>query len=357
MIPEGAKEIVFAIPGDVDTPTGGYVYDRRVMQQLRDRGHRVTHLALGASFPDPSAKDTADATDQLGAIHPGRVVLIDGLALGALEPGVLATVRAPIVALIHHPLAFEGGLEDARRNELHRIERDNLAQCVAVIVTSPATALLLVDNYDVPAERITFARPGTDPVVFSHQPTSPPLIVSVGSLSLRKGHDILLKALKNIEHLPWQAVIAGSARDEAYSIELHRLVNHEGLSDRVTLAGEVTAESLRRLYSEASVFALATRFEGYGMVFDEAMVYGLPIVSCAVGAVPDTVAPGAGILVPADDPGAFADALQTVLANDARRATMAAASHQAGLSLPPWSLTADIIASVLNKAGSGRLGA
>lgn len=352
---EGTKEIVFAIPGDLNTPTGGYVYDRRVMQQLRDQGLSITHLPLGSTFPHPTADDTSEAASLLAAIDSGRVVLMDGLALGALEPEVLATVRAPIVALIHHPLACEGGLEDARRDELQRIEQVNLAQCVAVIVTSPATASLLVDNYDVPANRITFARPGTDPLTASHQPISPPLIVSVGSQSPRKGHDVLLRALSHIEHLPWQAVIAGSTRDEAYSIELHRLVNQGGLSSRVRLAGEVTAEQLQRLYSEASVFALATRFEGYGMVFDEAMTYGLPIVSCAVGAVGDTVAPGAGILVPADDPRAFADALQSVLADDTLREAMAAASHRAGRSLPTWSATADIIATVLHAAGSGRL--
>lgn len=350
-----AKDIVFAIPGDLNTPTGGYVYDRRVLQQLRDRGMSVTHLQLGSSFPHPTADDTSDAASKLAAVDSRQVVLMDGLALGALDPGVIAGVRAPIVALIHHPLAFEGGLEDARRDELHRIEQVNLAQCAAVIVTSPATASLLADSYGVPADTITFARPGTDPRTSSHHPISPPLIVSVGSHSRRKGHDILLRALSHIEHVPWQAVIAGSVRDEAYSTELHTLVHHLNLGNRVSLVGEVTAEQLQRLYSEASVFALATRFEGYGMVFDEAMTYGLPIVSCAVGAVPDTVAPGAGLLVPADDARAFADALHSVLVNAADRQAMAAASHRAGLSLPTWSATAEIIATVLDAVGSGRL--
>jgi len=354
MNPHRTREIVFAIPGDLDTPTGGYVYDRRVIRELHERGVKLTHMRLGATFPHPTAEDTSDATAQLSAIDPERVVLIDGLALGALEPEVIAQVRAPIVALVHHPLAREGHLDSSRREQLHRMERDNLARCVAVIVTSDQTAQVLTSDYGVPAQNITVARPGTDPHVSTHEPTSPPLIVSVGSQSRRKGHDVLIEALSRINHLPWRAVIAGSVRDEVYSTELHRMVHERGLDDRVRLLGSVSSEQLQKLYSQASIFALATRFEGYGMVFDEAMTYGLPIVSCHTGAVPDTVAWGAGLLVPVDDPHAFSEALHSVLSNDDQRAAMAAASRDAGQLLPRWWDTAEIIAQVLDAAGAER---
>jgi glycosyltransferase involved in cell wall biosynthesis len=358
--PSTAQHIVFAIPGDLDTPTGGYVYDRRVIQELRERGVDVTHLEWGSSFPHPSAHDTAEAIAQLSAIDDLRVVLIDGLALGALEPApfaaALAVTNTPVVALIHHPLALEGHLDDARRDELFRIERENLARCARVITTSAATAKVLVDEYAVPTSQITVARPGTDRPHYETLPGSPPLIVSVGSQSPRKGHDVLLRALGEITSLPWQAVICGSARDEAHSLALHRLMEELGLAQRVRVEGELSTTELHELYSRASVFALATRFEGYGMVFDEAMAFGLPIVSCAVGAVPDTVAPGAGILVPADDPEAFAAALGRVLTDEDQRRAMATASHQAGLALPRWSDTARIIAGVLDEAQRERMG-
>jgi glycosyltransferase involved in cell wall biosynthesis len=355
MNPTTRREVVFAIPGDLDTPTGGYVYDRRVIHELQDRGVTLTHMRLGSSFPHPTEEDTLDAATQLASSGSGQVLLIDGLALGALEPEVLAQVHAPIVALVHHPLALEGHLDSARRSELHRMEQENLARCVAVIVTSDQTAEILTSDYGVPAQNITVARPGTDRQVQTHELISPPLIVSVGSQSRRKGHDVLIEALSHIDDLPWQAVIAGSVRDEAYSTELHRMVHDLGLDERVRLIGAVSPEQLQQLYSQASVFALATRFEGYGMVFDEAMTYGLPIVSCDTGAVPDTVAEGAGLLVPVDDPHAFSEALRSVLADEKKRAAMATSSQHAGQLLPTWSDTADIIARVLNGARADRM--
>ncbi|WP_144244495.1 glycosyltransferase family 4 protein, partial [Pseudohaliea rubra] len=146
----------------------------------------------------------------------------------------------------------------------------------------------------------------------------------------------------------WQAVLAGAGRDADYRDGLVRLEAELDLSGRVRLAGRVAAAELAELYRQASLFALATRYEGHGMVFDEAMTVGLPIVSCRTGAVPDTVAPGAGLLVPVNDPAAFAAALAQLLDDPRRRATMAAASAAAGAALPGWSETVQQIACVLD---------
>jgi glycosyltransferase involved in cell wall biosynthesis len=262
-------------------------------------------MTLGSSFPHPTPEDTADAARQLAQLSKQCPVIIDGLALGALDPAALSHLIAPLVALIHHPLAYESGLEPRRVEQLFQTERDNLRRAGHVIVPSPHTAGLLTDHYGVPAERITIARPGTDHPRVAGGRVDPPLILSVGSQVRRKGHDVLLEALHRIAHLPWQAVIAGSAGDLAYGATLEQMRNSAGLADRVRLAGPVSDRELAELYRLASVFALATRFEGYGMVFDEAMAHGLPIVTCDTGAVPDTVAPGAGVLVPVDDPDGF----------------------------------------------------
>jgi glycosyltransferase involved in cell wall biosynthesis len=269
--------------------------------------------------------------------------------MGAMDRSVLSGMRAPIVALVHHPLAHEGSLSAARRDHLHRTERENLTLAAHVVVPSPHTAALLVSDYGVAGDRITVARPGTDRPRGRPARLDPPLILSVGILVPRKGHDVLISALAQVADRPWQAVIAGSALDTDHAALLSGMVADLGLTGRVRLAGRVSGEDLAQLYLQAQVFALATRFEGYGIVFDEAMAHGLPIVTCATGAVPETVAPGAGLLVPADDPMAFAAALARVLDDPGSRDAMAAASAAAGAILPGWDETARRVGGVFDR--------
>jgi glycosyltransferase involved in cell wall biosynthesis len=318
----------FAIPGDIATLTGGYIYERRLLEGLRDQGRDVWHIVLGDSFPGPTPSDMADAAARLAAIPPDRPLILDGLVFGAIETEALARVSAPIVAMIHHPLAHESGLSPARRAHLFRTERDNLGLVAHVLAPSPHTAAILSAEYGVAPGRITIARPGTDRPG-ANRPgaprarADPPLLLSVGIQHPRKGHDILMRALALLPAKGWRAVIVGSRYDAAHSAELDRLHAALRLGDRVRLAGRVSGEELARLYAEAAIFALATRYEGYGIVFDEAMAHGLPIVTCRTGAVPDTVADGAGLLVPPDDPGALAAALARLLRDGETRAAMA----------------------------------
>jgi glycosyltransferase involved in cell wall biosynthesis len=276
-------------------------------------------------------------------------VLIDGLAFGVLDHGLLAALRTPLIALVHHPLAAETGLTAERRATLARSERANLGLAAHVIVTSPHTAALLTADYDVAPERITVARPGSDRPTARGAPVEPPLVLAVGIQVPRKGHDVLLHALARLRDRRWQAVIAGAPLHERHARRLEALVAELALGDRVQLAGHVPQDTLADLFARAHLFALATRYEGYGIVFDEAMRRGLPIVSCAVGAVPDTVAPGAGLLVPPEDPGAFAAALARLLDEPDLHATLATASAAAGRALPDWTATAARVAAVIDR--------
>ncbi|MEO0547406.1 MAG: glycosyltransferase family 4 protein [Pseudomonadota bacterium] len=348
------RSAAFAIPGDINTVTGGYIYERRLLEELRGLGHDVLHIQLGGSFPDPTREDMAHALDALAALPKERALILDGLVYGSIDTAGLAQVRAPIIAMIHHPLALETGLAAARRDHLFKTERDNLALARQVLVPSRHTAHILATQYSVPAERITIAQPGTEITARPHHadggPTLslPPLILSVGIQHPRKGHDVLLRALATMTDLSWRAVIVGSAHDPDHAKDLAGLVDQLGLKDRVELAGRVEQNPLDGLFAQASVFALATRYEGYGMVFDEALAWGLPIVSCATGAVPDTVPASAGMLVPPDSAVAFAGALRHMLTDQTSRTQIANASKRAGQALPTWRQTAQTAGCVLN---------
>jgi len=342
------RPAVFAIPGDMDTQTGGYVYERRLLQGLRDAGRDVVHLPLGGSYPDPTPVHMADAVARLCAVDPGRVLILDGFISGATETAGLARVRAPMVAMVHHPLAEETGLGAARRDHLFRNERDNLALMTHVLVPSPHTAGVLTARYGVAPGRITVARPGTDRPGMTGRPVDPPMILSVGIQHPRKGHDVLLAALALMQQRAWQAVIVGGSHDAAHSALLERQRVASGLERRVRLAGRISAAELGALYASATVFALATRYEGYGIVFDEALAHGLPIVSCRTGAVPDTVPADAGLLVAVDAPGAFAEALDRVLGDNGLRLGLVQGATRAAAGLPDWHQTAAIAGRVLD---------
>lgn len=349
------RHMAFAVPGEIETVTGGYLYDRRLADALVASGVAVRHLRLGDSFPHPTARDMDDALGQLAGLPSDCPALVDGLAFGALDTARLARVRAPLVALVHHPLALEPGLEAAQVRDMAARETANLALARHIVVTSPHIAGLLEREYGVGRDRIGIARPGfmRPPDTGPRRAATPPLILSVGLLARRKGHDILLRALAQIADLDWQAAIVGRAHEPDTARSLHALREALGLSQRVRLTGEIPQARLDALYRAAQVFALATRYEGYGIVFDEAMGHGLPIVSTRAGAVPGTVPPGAGLLVPPEDSDALAAALRRMLVEAPLRDACAGAARAAAARLGDWSATAAVVSAALFDTGGG----
>lgn len=341
-------QAVFAIPGDKDRRTGGFIYEATVLRVLNEIGCATRHLVLPDSFPDPTPSDMDATLEALRAVPPHQPIILDGLVFGAIDPGGLATVPAPIIAMIHHPLALETGLSTERSGFLHANEAAALRHTAHVIVPSPHTAEILTRDYGVARDQITIALPGFTRPVLAPAPIDPPLILSVGLLAARKGHDVLIAALEQLQDLEWQAEIVGKRHDPSYARALQIQVEAAGLSDRLRFLDEISADVLNARYNAASIFALATRYEGYGMVLSEAMQYGVPVVSCAVGAVPDTVG-DAGLLVPAEDAVAFSRAIRDLLEKPATLAhfSEAARAHAAGL--PQWQDTAECFFDVVKR--------
>ncbi|MFI5017905.1 MAG: glycosyltransferase family 4 protein [Dongiales bacterium] len=348
-----AADLCFVIPGDLATRTGGYGYDRRLIGELCRAGWKVVHLPLGPSFPIPDAADLEAAGESFAALAEGSLVLVDGLAFGAL-PEIAETEagRLRLVALVHHPLAEETGLSAAAADALFRSERRALATTRGIIATSSTTAQRLIERYGVAPARLAVARPGSDPA--SLPPAVAPgqghivNLLSVGTLTPRKGHDLLIEALARLADLPWTCRIIGSPdRAPATAADLRGRIARHGLQSRIILAGE-TAD-LSSAYDVADVFVLASRHEGYGMVFAEAMQHGLPVIATTAGAIPEAVPSGAGILVPPDDVTALAGALAQLIGDPALRARYASGARTAALELPSWTDTARDVAAALQR--------
>ena len=344
------RAAAFAVPGSLDTPTGGYVYDRHVIAGLRGLSWAIDVLDLGEGFPSPGMPALVEAGRRLAAVRPGRPIVIDGLAFGVL-PEVAARLRAsnPLIALVHHPLALESGLSRDEAQVLHASEQTALTSARRVVTTSAATKDLLIADYRLPADCITVVLPGTDrPREKRILGSGPPSLLAVGAIVPRKGYDVLVAALATLKDLSWRLTIAGDRnRDPAAAARLEADIVAFGFDGRIALTGAVTDERLAELYQSADIFVLPSRFEGYGMAFAEAIGHGLPVIGTTAGALPGTIPPGAGILVAPDDAWALAAALRRLIEDPYERQQLSAAAHEAAQDLPTWDDAARLFAGVI----------
>ena len=343
-------DVVFAVPGDLATPTGGYIYDRKVIALLPEFGWRVRHVALPGDYPEPSLASLQETERLLADFPPDALIVIDGLAFGAMPADLVGRIKAPIVALVHHPLALETGITQERADDLARSERAALARAVHVIVTSPSTAALLARDFGVAAENITTAEPGTEAAPRARGSGGAPRLLSVGSVTARKGYDTLVAALAHIRDLAWESRIAGSIERDAVAVKaVGEAIVRAGLGDRISLLGSLDDAALAEEYDRAKLFVLPSHFEGYGMAFAEALARGLPIVGGAGGAITSTVPADAGLLVPPGNADALAAALRRLLGDSAEFARRADAAWRHAERLPRWRDTAEKFARALDR--------
>jgi glycosyltransferase involved in cell wall biosynthesis len=246
-------------------------------------------------------------------------------------------------------LALETGLSPADAQALLKSEQAALAAVHGVIVTSPSTERILLDDYDVPGESITVACPGTDRGRLAPGSSDGIVrLISIGAVVPRKGFDVLMAALATMAELPWKLAIAGDlTRDAAASAQLHANIQQYGFSSRIEVLGVLPQDRVAALYAGADIFVLASRFEGYGMAFAEAMAHGLPVIGTTAGAIPDTVPPEAGVLVEPNDVTALARALRMLIERPQERHWFAAGARAAGEKLPTWQESAKRFARAL----------
>jgi glycosyltransferase involved in cell wall biosynthesis len=354
----GMQQLIFVYPGDLNSPTGGYTYDRRIIAGLKSLGWEIQLIGLGEAYPFPNPAQVKYAKEQLQRLTPGVPMVIDGLALGAL-PEVAACVakQHPLIPLIHHPLAFEFGLSEEQAVLLRQSETEALRHAIGVIANSPATARDLHRYYGVPIDRIAVVLPGTDRS--AHQRGRSQItngnrdavrLLSVGSIIPRKGFHDLLPALAPLADLPWTLSIAGdTTRNTGAFEQLIGDITCFGFEGRVQVLGAVSDAELDILYTQADAFVLASLFEGYGMVYAEAMAYGLPIIATRGGAIPDTVPSDAGLLVSPGDVPALTLALKTVIEDAPYRARLSSGALRAAAQQPSWDQAAQQFALALGR--------
>ncbi len=337
VVPEGID--------DLARPSGGNVYDRRLLDGLRTRGWHVREHAVPGAWPQAEAGDRARLAEVLASIPDGSLVLVDGLvAADAPEVLVPAAARVRLVVLLHMPAA---------RPDAADRERAVLTAAAAVVATSDSTRRILIGRDALDPGAVHVAEPGVDPAPVASGTTDGGALLSVAAVTPGKGHDVLLDALSGLRDLAWRCLCVGSlTRDPVWAARTLRLAEVTGLGDRVDFPGPRVGPALEASYAGADALVLATRSESYGMVAAEALARGIPVIGSDVGGLPDTVGQTPdgrvpGLLVPPGDAHALAHALRRWLEDDALRHDLRAAARERRGSLTGWTVTTHRVQAVL----------
>lgn len=344
--------ILFVIPGEIDLPTGGYRYDRAMIGELREMGHRVDLLSLSGSYPFPSESEKLDALKQLETVSGPDLAIVDGLAGGA-HPQLLKHLsdKLPTISLIHHPLCLETGLDRQSAGQLEKSERDGLGFVTGIACSSPETVKTVKSLFPIEGKPVGCFIPGIEPASLSKpQSDNPVKLLCVGSVIQRKGHVHLIEALAVLRDLDWHLDCVGKIDFEPDLFnKLNCRVSDYGLSGKVQFHGSVHQEELEKFYSTSHFFVLPSLYEGYGMVYAEAISRGLPVIGTTAGAIPDTVPDGCGILVEPGNVDDLTDALRTMISEPHLRATYRQSAITAAENYPTWRKSAQGFAAFLEQ--------
>ncbi|MEM9725192.1 MAG: glycosyltransferase family 4 protein [Pseudomonadota bacterium] len=321
--------ICFAVPEPLETVSGGYAYTRQILARTP-----LSALLLPQGFPDPGVEALAETRRRL-AVARGPL-LIDGLAYGAFPAALADAVGPRAVVMLHHPLDLEGDVDAVAAAARAKTERRALVPARGVITSSAATARDLVARFGVEADRLAVVEPGVDPAPRSPVSGEPPLLISVGAMIPRKGHDLLVRALALLpETARYRLEIIGPLdRDAEHLARVRGLIAAAGLGDRVALTGPLSDDALAARMAAADIAVLPSRHEGYGMAATEAVARGVPVVAGRGGALADTAS--SGIVVDPEDTPAFAAALERLVTDPAARQRAADRAWAAAERLPRW---------------------
>ena len=299
------RRFSFLLPSDCERHTGGYVWDRRVVDELVGLGWAVNEHELPPGFPRPGLSARIGSARLLAGLPPDTLVLSESYATSVM-PEVLAaeTRRLRLISIVHHPLADEGDLAPADWNRLVALERAALAHLTHVIVPSQLTAATLRSRYGVPASRITLAYPGTDTAPLAVGSGSDEIhLLAVGAVSPRKDHLALIESLGTLRALPWRLRVVGSLTRFPDTVSAVRVrAASLGIAHRVELTGECEPDVLAAARKHSDLVVSTSRHEGFGMALAEGIACGLPVVAVASGAIAEWLTADAALLVPPANP-------------------------------------------------------
>jgi len=289
------------IYGTLDTISGGYLYDRMIVEHLRKRGNTVdiisypwrnyfSHLAdnLSHTLCDDIRRRGMDILLQDELNHPSLFLINRRLRRDA---------KFPIISIVHHLRGSE--THPVLLQKLYRlVEKQYLNTADGFIFNSNATRTAVYENLRKLRPSI-IAYPGCDhirpsitrdDIVRRCLEAGPLRILFTGNVIPRKGLHTLIDALASLPHQNWRLTVAGSiSADPRYTRGIRQKITAGRLSDNVKLLGTVAADNLIPLWERHHCLAVPSSYEGFGIAYLEAMGFGQPVIASTAGGVPEII--------------------------------------------------------------------
>lgn len=344
------------IYGGLDSISGGYLYDRMLVEYLRRQGWPVeiislpwrnygVHLShnLSRALLERLGQASLDLLVQDELNHP---------SLFWLNRQLRKRAGYPILTIVHHLRCSEA--RPAWQNRLYRwLERSYLGTVDGFIFNSQTTRASVEDLVG-PAARAIVAYPGRGQLQSNLTPAQitrraqqpgPLRLLFVGNLIPRKGLHLLLQGLSSLPRDSWCLEVVGRLEvDPPYVRGIRHQLAALGLADQVTLAGYLPDDELVARLAESHVLAVPSSYEGFGIVYLEGMGAGLPAIASTAGAAHEMIDHGQnGFLVPPADPAPLARHIGALVEDRERLAHMSLAAYQRYRSFPTWSQSSDRI--------------
>lgn len=340
------------IYGSLETISGGYLYDRKLVKYLRHRGEEVEIISL------PWRNYGRHLLDNLSAdlYHKLKYSQFDLLLQDELNHpslfwlnGRLRPRTHPIVSIVHHLRCSEQ--RPSWQNRLYRwVERWYLRSVDGFIFNSETTRQI-VENLAGAGRPSVVAYPGgdrfgqqiTETAVRQRAHQSGPLrLLFIGNLIPRKGLDVVLRAVALLPATTWRLDVVGNlTADPAYTSHIQQLIHQFAFSNQVVLHDSLDDEALGRLLQASHVLVVPSSYEGFGIVYLEAMGFGLPALATTKGAASEIISNGRdGFLIPAGDAQVLAQRLAQLNRDRERLAQMGTVALQRYQAHPTWEQTA-----------------
>ncbi len=341
------------IYGNLDTLTGGYLYDRILVKYLQEHGSTVEIISLpGAGYPRHLLQNfSAHYFQRLKALH-ADVLIQDELnhpSLFMLNRRLRERVSYPIVSLIHLIRCCEP--RPAWQNAVYRqVERRYLSSVDAFIFNSVATRMqtgqLLSEAFAREARSVV-ARPGCDRLhteideaqIEARAHDDILRLLFVGNVTPLKGLHLLIQALTQISDDRWTLTVIGNTDVQpAYTRAVLQQLNRNNLGKHVLFTGAITDNAeLSRYLSTSHVLVVPSAYEGYGIVYAEGMGYGLPAIGAKNGGAQEIITHRKdGLLVPAGDVMLLKSYLTELIDDRALLLNMSLNARRRYESLPRW---------------------